>query len=194
MGRRCKSNKIVNRSIILVISAALLFAPQFALADREIARSSAVQQLADSDWEFKQLTLEYLRARSPGSRKFEFETVQRYYATNAGFSGNGLPLQNIDLVGWQRYRDEFAKDMSNFSQLTILPRNDDFKVLRHGDTVSTRISFREVGRLADGRRIDQTSNVQLEWKKVSGLWVIGREQKSPPAEAESTALAERVVR
>jgi hypothetical protein len=181
----------VNRITILIISAAFLITPQLTVAGSEAARPSAVQQSADSDWEFRQLTLEYLRARSPGSRKFDFEAVQRFYATNAEFSGNGLPLQNMDLVGWERYRDEFAKDMSNFSQLTILPYNEDFKIARHGNAVSTQISFREVGRLADGRRIDQTSNVQLEWKRVDGLWVIGREQKFAPAAANNTAIAER---
>jgi hypothetical protein len=184
----------VNRIIIFALGFALAVIPQLTLAGGEGVRASAVQRSADSDWEFQQLTLEYLRARSPGSRKFNFEAVERFYSTGAAFSGNGLPLQNMDLVGWETYRDEFAKDMARFSQLTILPRQQDFKVLRHGDRVTTRISFREVGRLADGLRVDQTSSVQLEWKKVDGLWVIDLEQKSAPIDVNLTAVAERIVR
>jgi ketosteroid isomerase-like protein len=185
---------MLNRNIFFAVGFALSLLTELALAGNEPALPSAVQKSADSDWEFQQLTLEYLRARSPGNRKFDFEAIHRFYATGGSFSGNGFPLQNLDLVGWERYRDEFAKDMSRFRQLTILPKDEQFKVERHGETVLTRVSFRQVGRLEDGLRVDQNAMVQLEWKKADGLWVIDREQKFAPVDADRTAIAERIVR
>jgi hypothetical protein len=172
----------VNRFQLFLVCLILFISPGLARAD-EFVRPTAIQSSADSDWDFKQLTIEFLRARSPGNRKFNLQAIERYYWNSNEFAGNGLPLQNSNLIGWEKYRDELSKDMSGFLQLTLLPNSADFKVLRRDATVSTRISFREVGKLLDGRRIDQTSNIQLEWRKVDDHWVIGRERILAPNEA-----------
>jgi len=177
----------VNRILPIFVCLILFISSGLTRAD-EVVRSTAIQSSADSDWDFKQLTIEFLRARSPGNRKFNLQAIERYYWNSNEFAGNGLPLQNSIFIGWEKYRDELSKDMSGFLQLTLLPNSADFKVQRRDAIVSTRISFREVGKLLDGSRIDQTSDIQLEWRKVDDHWVIGRERILTPNEAEITSL------
>ena len=141
-------------------------------------QTTSLQQIADSDWEFKQLVNEYLRAWSPGSRKFDMDSAAKFYETTDGFSGYHYLAPIEGSVGWGRYRSEMEKIMSDFNQFTILPNEDDFRFKRDGMQVSTAISFRVVGRNRDGKMLDFRARASLVWDRVGDRWLISRENVS----------------
>ena len=134
-----------------------------------------LQITADTDWEFKQLLNEYLRAWSPGCRKFDMESAAQFYETSDRFSGYHFLAASEGPVGWQRYGSEMAKIMSEFDQYTILPNEDDFLFKRDGLHVSTAISYRIVGRSREGKMLDTRARVILVWERVNDRWLINRE-------------------
>jgi hypothetical protein len=81
---------------------------------------------ADTDWEFKQLLNEYLRAWSPGCRKFNIAGAAQFYETADRFSGYHFLAPIAGPVGWRRYGSEMEKIMSDFDEYSILANEDDF--------------------------------------------------------------------
>jgi hypothetical protein len=137
-----------------------------------------LQMTADTDWEFKQLLNEYLRAWSPGCRKFNIEGAAQFYETTDGFSGYHFLAPIAGPVGWQRYGSEMEKIMSDFAEYSILPNEDDFGFKRNGSHVSTAISCRVVGRSRGGKMLDTRARVLLVWERVNDRWLISREDVS----------------
>jgi hypothetical protein len=134
-----------------------------------------LQITADTDWDFKQLLNEYLRAWSPGCRKFDMESATQFYETTDRFSGYHFLAPNDGPVGWRTYGSEMAKIMSDFDQYSILPNEDDFLFQRDGSHVSTAISYRVVGRNREGKMLDTRARVILVWERVNDRWLISRE-------------------
>jgi hypothetical protein len=134
-----------------------------------------LQVAADNDWEFRQLVNEYLRAWSPGCRKFDMALATQFYETTDRFSGYHFLAPIDGPVGWGRYGSEMAKVMSDFDQYTILPNEDDFRLTRDGTHVSTGISYRVVGRNRDRKTLDTRARVLLVWERVNDRWLICRE-------------------
>jgi hypothetical protein len=162
---------------VLRMASAILF---LALAGASSATQTdhqyrGLQNTADSDWEFKQLLNEYLRAWSPGCRKFDMESATQFYETTDRFSGYHFLAPTDGPVGWRRYGSEMAKIMSDFDQYTILPNEDDFLFKRDGSHVSTAISYRVVGRNREGKMLDTRARVILVWERVNDRWLINRE-------------------
>ena len=146
-----------------------------------------LQTTADTDWEFKQLLNEYLRAWSPGCRKFDMESAAQFYETTDRFSGYHFLAASEGPVGWQRYGSEMAKIMSEFDQYTILPNEDDFLFKRDGLHVSTAISYRVVGRNREGKMLDTRARVILVWERVNDRWLINREDVTALLNASNVA-------
>jgi hypothetical protein len=146
-----------------------------------------LQITADTDWEFKQLLNEYLRAWSPGCRKFDMESVAQFYETTDRFSGYHFLAPIEGPVGWPRYGSEMAKIMSDFAQYTILPNEDDFLFKRDGLHVSTAISYRVVGRNHEGKMLDTRARAILVWERVNDRWLISREDVTALLNASSVA-------
>jgi len=163
-------------SILRVASAIFLLALSAASSATEINNQyRGLQITADTDWEFKQLLNEYLRAWSPGCRKFDMQSAAQFYETTDRFSGYHFLAPMEGPVGWPRYGSEMAKIMSNFTEYTILPNEDDFLFKRDGLHVSTAISYRVVGRDREGKMLDARARVLLVWERVNDRWVISRE-------------------
>jgi hypothetical protein len=135
-----------------------------------------LQTSADADWEFRQLVNDYLRAWSPGCRKFDMELATQFYETTDRFSGYHFLAPIEGPVGWERYGSEMAKVMSDFDQYTILPNEDDFRFSRDKMHVSTAISYRVVGRNREGKTLDTRARVLLVWERVKDRWLICREE------------------
>ena len=146
-----------------------------------------VQITAATDWEFKQLLSEYLRAWSPGCRKFDMESAAQFYETSDRFSGYHFLAPIEGPVGWQRYGSEMAKIMSDFDQYTILPNEDDFLFKRDGLHVSTAISYRVVGKNRQGKMLDTRARVILVWERVNDRWLISREDVTALLNASDVA-------
>ena len=146
-----------------------------------------LQITAETDWEFKQLVNEYLRAWSPGCRKFDMESAAQFYETTDRFSGRHFLAPVEGPVGWQRYGPEMAKIMSDFDQYTILPNEDDFLFKRDGLHVSTAISYRAVGRNREGKMLDARARVILVWERVNDRWLISREDVTALLNASNVA-------
>jgi hypothetical protein len=146
-----------------------------------------LQVTAETDWEFKQLVNEYLRAWSPGCRKFNLESAAQFYETSPGFSGYHFLAPIEGPVGWQRYGLEMAKIMSDFSEYTILPNEDDFLFKRDGSHVSTAISYRAVGKNRAGKMLDTRARAILVWERVNDRWLINREDVTTLVKAASVA-------
>ena len=164
------------RSILKLVSAISLLA----LADTGLTKETdyqyrGLQITAETDWEFKQLVNEYLRAWSPGCRKFNMENAAQFYETTDRFSGSHFlaPVENP--AGWQTYGAEMARIMFNFNEYTILPNEDDFLFKRDGSHVSTAISYRAVGKSREGKTLDARARVLLVWERVNDRWLISRE-------------------
>jgi hypothetical protein len=134
-----------------------------------------LQMTANTDWEFKQLLNEYLRAWSPGCRKFNISGAAQFYETTDRFSGCHFLAPIAGPVGWRRYGSEMEKIMSDFDQYSILPNEDDFGFKRDGSHVSTAISYRAVGRSREGKMLDTRARVLLVWERVNDRWLISRE-------------------
>jgi hypothetical protein len=146
-----------------------------------------LQITANTDWEFKQLLNEYLRAWSPGCRKFDMESAAQFYETTDRFSGSHFLTATEGPVGWQRYGSEMAKIMSEFDQYTILPNEDDFLFKRDGLHVSTAISYRVVGRNREGKMLDTRARVILVWERINDRWLISREDVTALLNAANVA-------
>jgi hypothetical protein len=138
-------------------------------------RYPGLQRTAETDWDFKQLVNEYLRAWSPGCRRFDMEGAAVFYEATERFSGNHFLAPSEGPVGWTAYGSEMRKIMSDFSEYTILPNEDDFLFRRDGLHVSTLISYRAVGRNREGKSLDTRARVLLVWERVNDRWVISRE-------------------
>ena len=137
-----------------------------------------LQSSAETDWDFKQLVNEYLRAWSPGCRRFDMEIAAQFYETTDRFSGNHFLAPAEGPVGWRTYSSEMGKIMSDFNEYTILPNEDDFLFKRDGLHVSTMISYRAVGRNREGKSLDTRARVLLIWERVNDRWLISREDVS----------------
>jgi hypothetical protein len=146
-----------------------------------------LQTAADTDWEFRQLVNNYLRAWSPGCRKFDIELATQFYEKTDRFSGYHFLAPLEGPVGWERYGSEMAKVMSDFDQFTILPNEDDFRFSRDGTHVSTAISYRVVGRNRDGKTLDTHARVLLVWERVNDRWLISREEVTSPLSGSTAA-------
>jgi hypothetical protein len=146
-----------------------------------------LQITADTDWEFKQLLNEYLRAWSPGCRKFDLESAAQFYETTDRFSGYHFLAPTEGPVGWGIYGAEMAKIMAGFDQYTILPNEDDFLFKRDGSHVSTAISYRVVGRNREGKMLDTRARVILVWERVNDRWLISQEDVTALLKASNVA-------
>ena len=139
-------------------------------------RELHLQVAGDTDWQFRQLVNDYLRAWSPGCRKFDMALATQFYETTDRFSGFHFLAPIEGPVGWGRYGSEMAKVMSDFDQYTILPNEDDFRLTREGTHVSTATSYRVVGRNRDRKSLDTRARVLLVWERVNDRWLICREE------------------
>jgi hypothetical protein len=146
-----------------------------------------LQVTAETDWEFKQLVNQYLRAWSPGCRKFDMENAAQFYETTPSFSGYHFLAPIEGPVGWRTYGLEMAKIMSDFNEYTILPNEDDFLFKRDGSHVSTAISYRAVGRNRLGKTLDTRARAMLLWERVNDRWLISREDVTPLVNTSSVA-------
>ena len=164
-------------SILKIASTASFLALSGVVSGAEVANQGLRLQIAaDSDWEFRHLVNDYLRAWSPGCRKFDMELATQFYETTDRFSGYHFLAPIEGPVSWERYASEMAKVMSDFDQYTILPNEDDFRFSRDGAHVSTAISYRVVGRNREGRTLDTRARVLLVWERVKDRWLISREE------------------
>jgi ketosteroid isomerase-like protein len=163
-------------SILRVVSVILFFGLAGARSATKVDdQHRGLQVTAETDWEFKQLVNEYLRAWSPGCRKFDMESAAQFYETTDQFSGYHFLAPMEEPAGWQRYGSAMAKIMSDFNEFTILPDEDDFLFKRNGSQVSTAISYRAVGKNREGKALDTRARVLLIWKRVNDRWLISRE-------------------
>ncbi len=163
-------------SILRVASAIIFLGLTGASSATEIDKQfRGLQITAETDWEFKQLLNEYLRAWSPGCRKFDLESAAQFYETTGRFSGYHFLAPIEGPVGWRRYGSEMSKIMSDFDEYSILPNEDDFLFKRDGSQVSTAISYRVVGRNREGKTLDTRARVLLVWERVNDRWLISRE-------------------
>ncbi len=165
----------MHSKIGLAFAIVLLALPGVSTAKETDTRYRGLQSTADTDWEFKQLLNGYLRAWSPGCRKFDLESAAQFYETTDRFAGYHFLAPIEGPVGWERYGSEMAKIMSDYAEYTILPSEEDFRFKRDGLHVSTAISYRVVGRNREGKTLDTRARVFLVWERVNDRWLISRE-------------------
>ena len=161
--------------IRLALAILLLALPGVSSAKEIDNQYRGLQITADTDWDFKQLLNKYLRAWSPGCRKFDMESAAQFYETTDRFAGYHFLAPIEGPVGWQRYGSEMSKIMSGYAEYTILPNEEDFRFKRDGLHVSTAISYRVVGRNREGKSLDTRARVFLVWERVNDRWLISRE-------------------
>ena len=97
-------------SILKVASAVFFLALSGGVSAAGVAyQELRLQTAADTDWEFRQLVNNYLRAWSPGCRKFDIGLATQFYEKTGRFSGyhKNLDTRARVLLVWERVNDRW---------------------------------------------------------------------------------------
>lgn len=130
--------------------------------------------------EFCKLLANYYAAWSiPNDKPWNIAIAEKFYQHNDRMFGFDLNPPAEGFQGWEAYKRELTKIMSNYSEFTVA-LGDRFLLYRNDNVAWTVSTFKITGSLQNGSPISGSGRNTLVWERVGNQWLIAHEHVSTP--------------
>jgi ketosteroid isomerase-like protein len=135
--------------------------------------------------EFRKLLVGYYATWSiPTDKPWSITMAEKFYQRNDRMFGFDFNPPAEGFQGWEAYKRELTKIMSNYSKFTVT-LGERFLVYRNGNVVWTVSTFKITGTLKHGSPISGSGRNTLVWERVGDQWLIAHEHVSTPLVPQS---------
>lgn len=174
--------ELLSLCIVLLILAAspIVFAGNSEA--RSLATESQLNQQISSEEldQFRQLLIDYYSAWSISEdRPWDISGAERFYQQSDRLFGFDLMPPAEGFQGWEAYKAELTKIMSNFKTWTVT-LGDRFLVYCNGEVMWMISTFNTAGSLQDGTPVTSSGRNTLVLERLNNQWLIAHEHVSTP--------------
>ena len=132
------------------------------------------QAFASDKTDFKKLMSEYYAAWESG----QSENAAKFYAKDADLVF--FDIAPFKYAGWDEYKAGSQKYFLDAAKNVKFILGDDMKITERGNITIVTTTFRLVGDMNDGSKIDIPGRQTSIWEKRKGGWMIIHEHISTP--------------
>lgn len=124
--------------------------------------------------DFKKLMMEYYQAWESG----QSENASKFYAKDADLVF--FDVAPFKYAGWEEYKAGSQKYFLDGAKSVKFVLNDDMKITQSGNLAWVSVTWRLVGDMKDGSKIDLPGRQTSIWEKRKEGWMIVHEHISTP--------------